>query len=136
VIFGSSRGSSSSRNTSTFTSRNSSILIFTTLGVFIGTILIWSSRGIGYYSSRGGRGGIRVVARGGGGRIIGGSRRGIVSRGRRYLFSIVVIKADRISPFVRSTSASSISSYIYIYSSFSLIIANKVWAIIVVPLFY
>jgi len=73
VIFRSSRGSrGSSGNTSTSTSRNSSIPIFTTLGVFIGTIPIWSSRGIGYYSSRGSRGG------GGGGRIIGGSRRGIV----------------------------------------------------------
>jgi len=79
VIFGSSRGNrGSSRNTSIFTSKNSSIPIFTTLGVFIGTILIWSSRGIGYYSSRGSRRGIGVVTRGGGGRIIGGSKRGIV----------------------------------------------------------
>ena len=76
MIFGSSRGSrGSSRNTGIFISRNSSILIFTTLGVFIGTIPIWSSSGIGYYSSRGNRGGgrgSRIV----GGRIIGGSRRG------------------------------------------------------------
>jgi hypothetical protein len=136
VIFGSSRGSSSSRNTSAFAGRNSSIPVFTTLGAFIGIIPVWSSRGIGYYSSRGSRGGIRVVARGEGGRIVRGSRRGIVSRGYRRLFSIVVIKANRISPFMRSTSASSIFSYIYIYSSFSLIIANKVWVIIVVPLFY
>jgi hypothetical protein len=127
VIFGSSRGNrGSSRNTSTFTSRNSSILAFTTLGVFVGAIPVWFSRGIGYYSNRGSRGGIGVVARGGGGRIIGGSRRGIVSRGRRRLFSIVVIKANWISPFIRSTSALSISSYVYIYNSFSLIIANKV----------
>jgi hypothetical protein len=41
VIFGSSRGSGgSSGNTSVLTSRNSSILIFTTLGVFIGAIPI------------------------------------------------------------------------------------------------
>jgi len=125
VIFGSSRGSrGSSRNTGTFTSRNSSILVFIILGAFVGTILIWSSRGIGYYSSRGSRGG--GIVGGGGGRIVGGSRRGIVGRGRRRLFSIVVIKANWISPFTRSTSALSISSYIYIYSSFSLIIANKV----------
>jgi hypothetical protein len=39
---------------------------------------------------------------------------------------VVVIKADRISPFVRSASASSISSCAYIYSSFSLKIADKV----------
>jgi hypothetical protein len=136
VIFGSSRGSSNSRNTGTFTSRNSSILVFTTLGTFVGTILIRSSRGIGYYSSRGSRGGIEVVARRGRGRIVGGNRRGIISQGYRRLFSIVVIKANRISPFIRSTSASSISSYIYTYSSFSLIITNKVWAIIVVLLFY
>jgi len=126
VIFGSSRGSrSSSRNTSIFTSRNSSILIFTTLELFVGTIPIWSGRGIGYYSSRGDRGG----GGGGGimrGRIVGGNRRGIVSRGYRRLFSIRVIKANRISPFTRSTSILSISSYIYIYSSFSLIIANKI----------
>ena len=94
MIFGSSRGSSSSGNTSTFTSRNSSILVFTTLGVFASTIPVWSSRGIGYYSSRGSRGGIRVVARGGGSGIIGGNRRGIVGQGYRYLFSIVVIKAN------------------------------------------
>jgi hypothetical protein len=126
VIFGSSRGSSSSRNTGAFTSRNNSILVFTTLGVFTGTILIWSSKGIGYYSSRGNRGGIKVVARGGGGGIIGSSRRGIVGRGYKRLFSIVVIKANRIGPFMRSTFTLSISSYIYIYSSFSLIITNKV----------
>jgi hypothetical protein len=126
VIFGSSRGGSSSRNTSAFTGRNSSIPVFTTLGVFVGTIPIRSGRGIGCCSSRGSRGGIRVVARGRGGRIIGGSRRGIVGRGRRRLFSVVVIKANRIGPFIRSASASSISSYIYIYSSFSLIIADKV----------
>jgi hypothetical protein len=126
VIFGSNRGSSSSRNTSVFTSRNSSIPVFTTLGAFVGTIPVRSSRGIGCCSSGGGRGGIGVVARGRGGRIIGGSRRGIVSRGHKRLFSVVVIKANRIGPFIRSTSASSISSYIYIYSSFSLIIANKV----------
>jgi hypothetical protein len=127
VIFGSNRGSrGSSGNTSAFTSRNSSIPIFTTLGVFVGAIPIWSSRGIGCYSSRGGKGGIRVVARGGGGRIVGGSRMGIAGRGYKRLFSIVVIKANRISPFVRSTSALSISSCIHIYSSFSLIIANKV----------
>ena len=125
MIFGSSRGNrGNSRNTSTFTSKNSSIPIFITLGVFIGTIPIWSSRGIRYYSSggsRGGRGG-RIMRSG----IIGGSRRGIVGRGHRCLFSIGVIKANRIGPFIRSTSASSISSYIYIYSSFSLIIAIKV----------
>jgi len=136
VIFGSSRGSrGSSRNTSTFTSRNSSIPVFTTLGVFAGIIPIRSSRGIGYYSSRGGRGGGRggriiggriIGGRIIGSRIIGGSRRGIVGRGHRRLFSIVVIKTNRISPFTRSTSTSSISSYIYIYSSFSLIIADKV----------
>ena len=41
VIFGSNRDSKgNSRNTSTFTSKNSNILAFTTLGVFIGTILI------------------------------------------------------------------------------------------------
>jgi hypothetical protein len=78
VIFGSGRGSrGNSENTSVFTSRNSSILVFTTLGVFIGTIPIYSSRGIGCYSSRGSRGGGGVVRRGGG-RIIGGSKRGIV----------------------------------------------------------
>jgi len=121
VIFGSSRGNrGSSRNTSIFTSRNSSIPIFITLGAFVGTILIWSSRGIGCYSSRGNRGGGRRS------RIIGGNRRGIVGRGYRRLFSIRVIKANRISPFMRSTSTLSISSYIYIYSSFFLIIANKV----------
>ena len=93
MIFGSSRGSrSSSRNTSIVTSRNSSTLIFTTLEVFIGTIPIRSSRGIGYYSSRGSRGG--GVVRRGGNRIIRGSRRGIVGRGYRRLFSIVVIKAN------------------------------------------
>jgi hypothetical protein len=126
VIFGSNKDSSSSGNTSIFTSRNSNIPVFTTLGTFTGTIPIWSSKGIGYYSSRGSRGGIRVVARGGGGGIVGGSRRGIIGRGYRHLFSIVVIKANRIDPFMRSASASSISSYIYIYSSFSLIITNKV----------
>ena len=128
MIFGSSRGNRSSRgNTSIFTSRNSSIPIFTTLGVFIGTILIWSSRGIGYYSSRDNRGGGGGgVVRGGGSRIVGGSRRGIVGRGYRRLFSVVVIKANRISPFTRFTSTLSISSYTYIYSSFSLKIANKV----------
>jgi hypothetical protein len=79
VIFRSSRGSRGSRgNTSVFTSRNSSILVFTTLGAFIGTILIWSSRGIGYYSSRGGRGRGRGVVRGGGSGIVRGNRRGIV----------------------------------------------------------
>jgi hypothetical protein len=94
VIFGSSRGSrGSSRNTSIFTSRNSSILVFTTLRAFIGTIPIWSSRGIGYYSSRGNRGG-RGVIKGGRGGIVGGNRRGIVGRGYRHLFSIVVIKAN------------------------------------------
>ena len=71
MIFGSSRGSrGSNRTTSIFTSRNSSIPIFTTPGVFIGTIPIWSGRGIGYYRGRGDRGG--------GGRIIRGNRRGIV----------------------------------------------------------
>jgi len=41
VIFGSSRGSrGNSGNTSTFTSRNSSIPIFTTLGAFAGAIPI------------------------------------------------------------------------------------------------
>jgi hypothetical protein len=126
VIFGSSRGSGgSSGNTSVFTSKNSSAPIFTTLEVFAGTIPIWSGRGIGYYSSGGGRGRGGVV-RGGGGGIIGGGRRGIVGRGYRRLFSIVVIKANRISPFIRSTSALSISSYTYIYSSFSLKIADKV----------
>jgi hypothetical protein len=119
VIFGSGGGSGgSSGNTGTFTSRNSSAPIFTTLGAFIGAIPIRSGGGIGYYSSRGGRGG--------GGGIIGGGGRGIVGRGYRRLFSIVVIKANRISPFARSTSALSISSYTYIYSSFSLKIANKV----------
>jgi len=94
VIFGSSRGSrGSSRNTGAFTSRNSSAPIFTTLGAFVGAIPIWSGRGIGCYSSRGGRGG-RGVVRGGGSRIVGGSRRGIVGRGHRRLFSVVVIKAD------------------------------------------
>jgi hypothetical protein len=126
VIFGSSRGNSNSRNTSTFINKNSSIPIFITLGAFVGTIPVWSSRGIGYYSSRGSRGGIRVIAKGRGSGIVGGNRRNIVSRGYRRLFSIIVIKANRISPFMRSTSTSSISSYIYIYSSFSLIIANKV----------
>jgi hypothetical protein len=93
VIFGSSRGSGgSSGNTSAFTSRNSSIPVFTTLGAFIGTIPIRSGRGIGYYSSRGSRGG--GVVRGGGSGIVGGNRRGIVGRGHRYLFSIVVIKAN------------------------------------------
>jgi hypothetical protein len=95
VIFGSSRGSKgSSRNTSTFAGRNSSIPIFTTLGVFTGTIPIRSSRGIGYYSSRGSRGGGGGVVRGGGGRIIGGNRRHIVGQGYRRLFSIIVIKAN------------------------------------------
>jgi len=127
VIFGSGRGSrGSGRNTGTFTGRNSSTPVFTTLGAFVGAIPVRSGRGIGYYSSRGSRGGIRVVTRGGGGGIIGGSRRGIVGRGYRCLFSIVVIKANRIGLFIRSTSALSISSYVYIYSSFSLIIANKV----------
>jgi hypothetical protein len=81
VIFGSSRSSrDNSRNTSAFTSRNSSIPAFTTLGAFTGTIYIRSSRGIGYYSNRGSRGGGGGgVVRGGGSRIIGGSRRGIVS---------------------------------------------------------
>jgi len=88
VIFGSSRGSrGNSRNTSTFTNRNSSIPIFTTLGVFIGTIPIWSGRGIRYYGSRGSRGG-------GSSGTIGGSRRGIVGRGYKRLFSIGVIKAN------------------------------------------
>jgi len=78
VIFGSSRGSrGSSRNTGVFTSRNSSIPVFITLGVFVSTIPIRSGRGIGYYSSRGSRGG--GVVGGGGSRIVGGSRRGIVS---------------------------------------------------------
>jgi hypothetical protein len=126
VIFGSSRGSSSSGNTSAFASRNSSIPVFTTLGAFVGVIPVWFSRGIGCYSSGGSRRGIRVIARGGGGGIIGGSRRGIVSRGYKRLFSIVVIKANRISLFIRSASTSSISSYVYIYGFFSLIIANKV----------
>ena len=77
MIFGSNKGNrGSSRNTGAFTSKNSSILVFTTLGVFVGTILIRSSRGIGYYSSRGSRGG--GVVRRGGNRIIRGSRRGIV----------------------------------------------------------
>jgi hypothetical protein len=123
VIFGSSRGNRGSRgNTSVFTSRNSGVPVFTTLGAFVGTIPIWSSRGIGCYSSGGSRGG---GGRGGSG-IVGGSRRGIVGWGYRRLFSVVVIKANRIGPFTRSTSASSISSYTYIYSSFSLKIANKV----------
>jgi hypothetical protein len=79
VIFGSSRGSrGSGRNTGIFTSRNSNIPIFTTLGVFAGTIPIESSRGIGYYSSRGSRGGGGGVVRGGGSRIIGGNRRYII----------------------------------------------------------
>jgi len=117
-----------------FTSKNSSILVFTTLWAFISTILIWSSRSIGYYSSRGSRGG--GIVRGGGGGIVGGSRRGIVGRGYKRLFSIVVIKTNWIGPFTRSTSALSISSYIYIYSSFSLIITNKVWAIKLELLFY
>jgi hypothetical protein len=78
VIFGSNRGSSSSsRNTGMFTSRNSSALAFTTLGAFAGAIPVRSGKGIGYYGSRGDRGGIGVVTRGGSG-IIGGSRRGIV----------------------------------------------------------
>jgi hypothetical protein len=79
VIFGSSGGNrGSGRNTSTFASRNSSIPVFTTLGAFVGTIPIWSGRGIGYYSSGG--------SRGGGGGIVGGSRRGIVRR-QRYKVS-------------------------------------------------
>jgi hypothetical protein len=41
IIFGSSRGNrGNSRNTSVFISRNSSIPVFTTLRVFVGTILI------------------------------------------------------------------------------------------------
>jgi len=95
VIFGSSRGSrDSSGNTGAFASRNSSTLVFTTLGAFIGAIPVRSSRGVGCYSSRGSRGGIGVVTRGGGGRIVGGSRRGVIGRGYRRLFSIVVIKAN------------------------------------------
>jgi len=120
VIFGSSGGNrGSGGNTSAFTSRNSNTPVFTTLGAFTNTIPVRSSRGIGCYRGEGGRGG-------GGGGIIGGSGRGIVGRGYRRLFSIVVIKTNRISPFTRSTSALSISSYIYIYDSFSLIIAIKV----------
>jgi hypothetical protein len=128
VIFGSSRGNrGSGGNTSAFAGRNSGTPVFTTLGVFTGAIPIWSGRGIGYYSSRGSRGGGGGgIVRGGGSRIVGGSKRGIVSRGHRRLFSIVVIKANRIGPFTRSTSALSISSYAYIYSSFSLKITNKV----------
>jgi len=80
VIFGSSKGNrGNSRNTSIFTSKNNSILIFTTLGAFISTILIWSNRGIGYYSNRGGRRGGGVVRGRGNSRIIRGSKRGIVS---------------------------------------------------------
>jgi hypothetical protein len=104
--------------------------------VFVGAIPIRSSGGIGCCGSGGGRGGGGGVVRGGGSRIVGGSRRGVAGRGRRRLFSVVVIKANRISPFARSASASSISSYAYIYSSFSLKIADKVWVIEVVPLFY
>jgi hypothetical protein len=119
VIFRSSGGSGgNSGNTSAFANRNSSAPAFTTPGAFIGAIPVWSGGGIGCYSSRGGRGG--------GGGIIGGGRRGIVGQGYRRLFSVVVIKANRISPFIRSTSALSISSYTHIYSSFSLKIANKV----------
>jgi hypothetical protein len=119
VIFGSGRGSGgSSGNTGVFTGRNSSAPAFTTLGALAGAIPVRSGKGIGCCSSRG--------SRGGGGGIIGGSGRGIVGRGYRRLFSIVVIKANRISPFTRSTSALSISSYTYIYGSFSLKIANKV----------
>jgi hypothetical protein len=96
VIFGSGGGSGgSSGNTSIFAGRNNnSVPIFTTLGVFAGAIPVRSGRGIGYYSSGGGRGGGGGVVRGGGGEIIGGSERGIVGRGYRRLFSIVVIKAN------------------------------------------
>jgi hypothetical protein len=127
VIFGSGGGSGgSSGNTGAFAGRNSGTPIFTTLGAFAGAIPVRSGGGIGYYSGGGGGGGGGGVVRGGGGGIIGGSRRGIVGRGHRCLFSIVVIKANRIGPFARSTSTSSISSYTHIYSSFSLKIANKV----------
>jgi hypothetical protein len=48
VIFGSSGGDRGSRgNTSAFTSRNSGVPTFTTLGAFIGAIPIRSGRGIG-----------------------------------------------------------------------------------------
>ena len=120
MIFGSGRGSrGSGRNTGTFTGRNSGIPTFTTPGAFAGTIPVQSGGGIRCYSSRDGRGG-------GSNRTVEGSRRGIVGRGHRRLFSIGVIKADRIGPFMRSASALSISSYVYIYGSFSLIIADKV----------
>jgi len=79
VIFGSGGGGGGSGgNTGAFTSRNSGVPIFTTLGAFAGTVPVRSGGGIGYCGSGGGRGGIRVVTRGGGGRIVGGSRRGIV----------------------------------------------------------
>jgi len=52
---------------------NSSVLVFLTLRAFISTILIWSSRGIGHYSSRGSRIGGVTIRRGGGG-IIRGNR--------------------------------------------------------------
>jgi hypothetical protein len=128
VIFGSSRGGRGGRgNTGVFTGRNSGTPVFTTLGAFAGAIPVRSGGGIRYCGSGGGRGGGGGgVVKGGGSGIIGGGRRGIVGRGRRRLFSVVVIKADRIGPFTRSASASSISSYAYIYGSFSLKIANKV----------
>jgi hypothetical protein len=96
VIFGSGGGGGgSSGNTSIFTGRNSGAPVFTTPGAFVGAIPIRSGGGVGCYSSRGGRGGGGGVVRGGGGGgIIGGSGRGIVGRGRRRLFSVVVIKAN------------------------------------------
>jgi hypothetical protein len=87
VIFGSGGGGGGgSGNTGVFAGRNSSAPAFTTLGALAGAIPVRSGRGIGCCSGRG--------SRGGGDRIIRGSRRGIVGRGYRRLFSIVVIKAN------------------------------------------
>ena len=88
MIFGSGGGSrGNSGNTSTFTGRNSGAPIFTTLGAFAGAIPVRSGGGVRCCGGRGGGGG-------GSGRTVGGSRRGIVGRGYRRLFSIVVIKAN------------------------------------------